>query len=332
MKAFIEDEVFRSPDFSLKALSLFTLSFQRGHPIELDESGAAFQRWLGRRGADDREACEFVIRFSLEQESRNPSRTRVIVATTSKSDWDAEVPRLTLNDALKLLEKPFRVLLEDSHTDRNFLLCMANERQRRFLEKAVRDGALRFDHGGGVERMTKEVEIDMRDDPSVRFTLWLLFDSDARRPGLPSHGVRKLAATCGPRIPHHQLRRRFIENYLTLNSLHGWAYSDRTRLRSRVPVFEAFMKMSDVQRHHYNMKRGFAGDGGAGAGTNRSGPGAGDLYDDLGDDNREALKGGFAQDIASLYAENVVQERDLHREGALAEMTPVIDDLIARIL
>ena len=103
------------------------------------------------------------------------------------------------------------------------------------------------------------------------------------------------------------------------------------RRRDRLPVFEAFLRMNDVQRHHYNLKEGFVGKDGNHGDAKRAGPNAGDLYDDLSAADRAALGGGFELNIASLYGERALHEHDLRREGALAEMTPVLDDLIARI-
>ncbi|HSN97762.1 MAG TPA: hypothetical protein VLS89_05670 [Candidatus Nanopelagicales bacterium] len=330
MKVFIEDEVFRGPGYHLDLLAVFQLALGGVHRIEVDEDGAGYREWLAERGAQDREECRRAVEFSLELESHRPAKTKIIIAVAS-SEWEREVPRLTLSDALELLKRPFRILLEDHEADRHFLLCMANEQQRRFLEDAARAGVVRFEHGGGLESMNRLVQEAMRSEPSARLTSWLVFDSDALRPGEPSDESAKLQATCGRKIPHHQLRRRAIENYLTRKALQGWTYNDPRGREARVGVFEAFYRMSDAQRHHYNMKNGFVGKDGKRGDSVRRKQSAGDLYGNLSQADRSALGGGFDAKIAGLFNDGSVEERDLAAEGALAEMGPVLNDLIARI-
>jgi hypothetical protein len=157
--------------------------------------------------------------------------------------------------------------------------------------------------------------------------MWVMFDSDAMTPGAPSSDSEALRAACQD-IAHHQLRRRYAESYLTRSALHGWAAgvprrADRER---RLDMFQAFVAMTDDQRHHYNMKHGFDSDAG------RTDATAGDLYANVSPAERQALAHGFGDDIAQLFAGESVTEADLRRDtSAWSELRPVLVDLLARI-
>ncbi len=87
--------------------------------------------------------------------------------------------------------------------------------------------------------------------------VWVLFDSDAQQPGQPSRDSEALRNTCTEAaLPHHQLQRRSIENYLPPRALYEWAGQRRgepaTRLLRKVQAFEALKPTTD--RHHVDMK------------------------------------------------------------------------------
>ena len=94
--------------------------------------------------------------------------------------------------------------------------------------------------------------------------------------------------------------------------------------------------MTNAQRHHYNMKEGFAKD------LPRKAE-AGDLYDDLPERARERLNRGFGKKIGMLFQDQYpgkqaqargiqyVFERELRRDGGWEELRPAIRDLFARL-
>jgi hypothetical protein len=76
----------------------------------------------------------------------------------------------------------------------------------------------------------------------------------------------------------------------------------------RLDRYKAFARLSNEQRYHYNMKKGFSGD--------EDGKGyadeVGTLYDGLDPSDREALKSGFNNQhgfsIADLFNETIVHD------------------------
>ena len=119
------------------------------------------------------------------------------------------------------------------------------------------------------------------------------------------------------------LRRREIENYLPQNVLRAWVHSrpgKRKRGKRRKRIFEAFLLLSPRQRHHFDMKLGFAA-------LAHDAPAYGALYADLQDAQVEALTRGFGTKIGELFDEEPA-ERDLRRDGGWDEMNPVVQSLI----
>jgi hypothetical protein len=94
--------------------------------------------------------------------------------------------------------------------------------------------------------------------------------------------------------------------------------------------------MIPSQRHHYNMKEGFAKD------RPRQAE-AGSLYEDLPPRDREQLEHGFGEKIGMLFQDRYpgrqkqvkstqyVFEGELRRDGGWKELRPAIRDLFARL-
>jgi hypothetical protein len=81
--------------------------------------------------------------------------------------------------------------------------------------------------------------------------------------------------------------------------------------------------MEKTQRHHFNMKSGFAGDEARQDGT------AGHLYDGVSATDKAALAQGFGQQVGSMFLSDLVTEGDLRRDASWAELRHVVQDLIA---
>jgi len=265
------------------------------------------------------------LEVSAQAEVLEPSRTVVEVTRAAPSDFEHNPIRLHLDDARQFLERPFVVLLEDQVSDRGFLACMMTEEERRFFERREALGFIRVDHGGGVGPMTRRVT-EEADSPANRHRLWLLFDSDAMQPGQPSRDSERLRIASAL-VPHHQLRRRYMESYLPHRALQAWAANQANRRvrEDRLARFRAFVDLSERQRHHYNMKTGFDGD------RDRTDNSAGTVYDDVPDESRRTLATGFGGDIGDLYQSGLVTEGDLRRDTGWDELRPVVLDLIARV-
>ena len=159
-------------------------------------------------------------------------------------------------------------------------------------------------------------------DPVRALRMWLLFDSDAMRPRRPSEASSELAHACERRgLPYHQLARRAIENYIPLPALRKWHRRPEQKRRVR-----ALGKLTPEQRHHYNMKHGFAGD------VTRASE-AGDLYDDLNADVRSALEHGIGKDIAELFGQEgfPMEAWWFHADGQSSETARMVGMLLSLV-
>lgn len=329
MRIIVEKAVFRSPPNPLTLISLFDMAMSGRHRIEPEELDAPeYLAWASVQDARTQEFCQEAIDQSIRAAAAEPSRFEIIVTAQAASEWDVNPPRLTLEDARAFLQRPFRILLEDSEADRHFFSCMADARQRDFLSRFLKEGWLVFENGGGITNIPKRINAFSDEVPAFRLKLWVMFDSDAlchHEPSDQSKTVHKLCAE--NRIPHRQLLRRSIENYLTLNALQGWAYNDLAHQEVRRPIYNAFRQLETIQRAFFNMKRGFDAD----SERHKISPGAQELYRKVTDDLRKALVRGFGDLISRLFQDGSVREADLRVEGVWSEMNPVISEVIARI-
>jgi hypothetical protein len=230
-------------------------------------------------------------------------------------------PRATLADSIRFLQRTFSALLEDLVSDRKFLLKMATGEQRSALLELEKRGLLTFVHGGGISSMPRFIDTWLAEGCHGHLRRWALFDSDALRPSEPSDQSEALRRKCvAANVPHHQLTRRNIENYVPSFALHHWALKD---WRHRERLFKAFRRLSNDQRNHYNMKEGFKRD------RDRQGKSAGNLFDGVSAADMAALETGFDKAIGEAFATEVVREEHLKRDGSWGEMNPVVTDLVA---
>jgi hypothetical protein len=317
LKLVLRDEVFRAS--ALKLAPLFTAALERRHRVEVDESGPLFRAWLAARSRDDRDEIQTAIDGSLEAEAREPARTLIEVADEAESDWAVIPPVITIDDALLVARAPFRVLVENSTSDRAFLLSVATVEQRRALERAEREGVLEFVQGGGIEQVTVQLITDAERSPGRRWSTFALVDGDALFHGRLSdsaRGVRTVCQILG--IACHVLKRRSIENYLTGASLRTWAeHREDAGRADRGRLVSAYLRMARTQRWYFHVKSGFS--------KRHACP----LYASLSAEDIRALGRGFGDRVGKLFDEGRVLNHDMRREGALRELQPVLEQLIA---
>jgi hypothetical protein len=271
------------------------------------------------------EEIRFAVDWSLEAEALEPSATRVIVGNHQVNNWTAKPLHVRVDDARLFLDASFSIVLEDATSDRDFLLKMLTPEERAFIHKQLTQGFLRIEHGGGLSNMRRQLA-DRGQAPSSRYKTWVLFDSDSLRPEAPSKESELLRATCGD-IPHHQLQRRFVESYLPAHALHAWAATGNARnvRRARFELINAFLQMRAEQRHHFNMKNGFAQD------SKRTDASAGDLYAAVSATDHATLAQGFGERIGELFGTEYVTEQDLRADSGWSELRPAIVRLLAEL-
>lgn len=171
--------------------------------------------------------------------------------------------RLPIHLGLELLGRSFDVRLENSRTDRAFLLAIARPEWRQRLLRWEEREWLRFVHGGGFPQLLDDYVAFLRQNRGNprsflrRRRLWFVFDSDRLRPGAaPARGPRRLAKRCDDTgVGAWCLRRRFIESYLPPHEVDQWAREHAPPRR-----LDAYRRLDHERQRFVNLKRGILRD------------------------------------------------------------------------
>lgn len=328
--------VFDSVLWDMDLIALFPLALDYGHRIIVVPSGAE-DTWVGRQ------AQTLVYRDYLEffqvDEGKTPSSCVVQIDDIGRSRWDQDPPRLTLQDARRLLERPLQVLVENGRNDGQFLKHFAPPPWRERLEEATEKKRLVYAHGGGRD-LPKQLG-PLLQDPMLRLRLFVVCDSDARVPiqdELPLEDQvgdvpREMICKCRDAqfSSYYVLRRRFIENYIPPEVLLRW-FSNHTNNKVGQNAANAFKRLSDsAHRHHYNMKQGLRQDRKSIEARHHK------QYEALwGKESVASLIGalepGFGKDIAKLYQTHehfVFEERWKQRDGQYKEGQALAERILA---
>ncbi len=305
-----------------------------------DEAHSDFREWMGSLDDKSRSEWHTALDSGARTDGMEPSAYEIEIVQGNHSSWDLPRPKLTLQDALVLLDEKFTIILEGDAEDRDFLERMSTPEQDRTLRKFEECRGLQIVLGGGLSSMLKKAKRDAA-EPGARLRRWYLFDSDGLRPGEESTQSKLLREQCEAaghrqvrkpgraKLPHLQLRRRMIENYLPYNALREWVHELPPRTRQgRKRLFDAFRNLgafegSTVPRqHHFNMKTGLK--------RGRDAQVKGEIFGDLTEEVTRALHDGFGEDIAKLF-KSTVRREDLRKDGGWSEVNPQIGQLIALI-
>lgn len=227
------------------------------------------------------EACCRQVRQVLEQGvgaanglSADAVGIRLVAGT--RSDWGAG--RLCLPDALRLLQTPLGVMVENRRADWRFLLALAPPVQRDRLRQALDHGWLEILHAGGLGEMKAWLE-ELLEQPFTSVSnaarlsrLWVMFDRDAdpadRSQPSQASIVMKTLCESAPVLPwplgHYRLGRRAIENYLPEAALRRWqsekSGAEGTRRREVVDAFCKLRRNQPAAARQYQMKAGLMAD------------------------------------------------------------------------
>lgn len=255
-----------------------------------------FSRWIEQLDPRVRSNIEHARDWSDHEEASAPSALEISVGSST------EEPSLSPEEAWLHLQRPYRLLLEDGVTDREFLLRMCPPHERAFLRERIEKEWLEAEHGGGVPRMPQRVRWlhERARATGLELHASCIFDSDREAAGgLPSDHVRKLARACAEAGVHsHCLERRAIENYLPRSALEAWvlgAPGGPNRYHRRRKL-DALMTRG-LQAHHF-----------------------------------EKLKDTLGPQLGGFYADDTkINERDLDAEGGPSELRPFIQELVRRV-
>lgn len=283
MRVLIDAAFFAGPEAEdLAFLHLFSLAHDGRHmlltaPTFGPDGPREVLDWL----AGLPEVCCRQIRQVLEQGVRVASglpadAVGVRLVAGSNSDWSAG--RLCLPDALRLLQTPLGVMVENRRADWRFLLALAPPVQRNRLQQAFDHGWLEILHAGGLGEMKAWLEeLLVRPFTSLSnaarlLRLWVMFDRDADpadrgQPSQESIAMKTLCESAPLRpwpLGHYQLGRRAIENYLPEAVLRRWQSEksgpEGTRRREVVDAFCKLRRDQPAAARQYHMKSGLLAD------------------------------------------------------------------------
>ncbi|KFA90797.1 hypothetical protein [Archangium violaceum] len=311
--------------YPLALLELFNLCLDQDcHTLEVEPLDAPeLKRWTDTLTPAQQKEIEFILDASAERQLRDPPASVVRVADVEEARWEGTVPRLPLRGAVALLRKPLRVLIEGVH-DEHFLHAIVPHFYRARFEDWSKREMLKLEHRGGLQNLGHALEQECQ-ARERRLRLFVMFDSDARKRGEPHSESRKVARFCKRNaLAHHQLERRAIDNYIPEPAIERWLKQKHPReFDGRwLPRLQAFRLLSDEQRHHYNMKKGFRGD--------REGAGLADIFDRfLSTKPGQAahLEEGFSPAVAETFLERI-PDAWLAQDGQAPELMELFEKLL----
>lgn len=330
MRVVLETAVFAKTPLT-DLLPFLWFAWSGRHRIDIEDPDAEeYRRWLDTLSDQRlREDWEEAVRRGQSEGAKEPSFHEVRVTVRERSAWSLPIPSLTVTSAVDLLQRPYRILVENGISDRCFLLSICgSQRERMWIEERIEREWVEVEHCGGIEHLRARAE-HMRKDVGRAMRCSALFDSDALQPRRPSKASRKAMEACGSEIHRHQLAWRSIENFLPRAALERWCKqaSGEEQKRREGAVKALFALMSLEQRAHYSMKEGFAKD-------EKRGSEVGNLYDGLSTKlsgrQREMLREGLGSDIATLYQHSVRPE-DFEDSEAVRAMRLFVQEIIERI-
>lgn len=221
-------------------------------------------------------------------------RLRTMVADVVDDPAAKPLPKITLPDAIDLVNFPATLWVENDRNDRRFLLSMMPAEQRAMFLEWETSKIFKFDSRGGLgelrvalEEFTDRGSLDPRTNRA-------LFDSDGEVPGHRGDLAQLMITFCEKtHLNYHYLVRRAIENYIPRKALWSWAlHTDSKTQAVRRRKIEAFDRMNEDQRHHFRMKTGWDKQPSAAVVA---------LFADVSNEDRSTLLKGIDANIASVY-------------------------------
>lgn len=178
------------------------------------------------------------------------------IVSISDNDLDA----FTLKEAIKYLEQPFQLIIENSLNDAPFFDSLI----KHFPENAAKlkqhkeERWFQYDMGGGssvrhsIEAKIKSFEGSVyRKNAHEYLRCFVLIDSDREYPEklLDTKTVNLIQFLEERNIPYHILEKREMENYLPQE-----AY---TEITSKNVMIDALLSLSPLQMDHFDIEDGF---------------------------------------------------------------------------
>lgn len=178
---------------------------------------------------------------------------------TSSQKYDFEVCRGTdaeykysVEDAIKWLNQPFLLILENSDNDGYFIdaLIRCFSRRSKKISRLKSETWFKFAMGGGAESIIHVIEAEKKNygGKSKFLRCFVLIDSDKEYPEMPSKKMALLNYLEGEKIQYFVLEKREIENYMPDDILKS--FNDT--------YLDIYLNMSEIQKDYFDIEKGFA--------------------------------------------------------------------------
>jgi hypothetical protein len=167
----------------------------------------------------------------------------------------------TIIEAIKYLEQPFTLILENSHNDAHFINCLIKHfrRQSKTLKTHLEERWVEFGMGGG-STILDTINTKLQSFSSMIFPkdklcylrFFVLTDSDKNHPETPldSHKINLRLTLEQYKIPYHFLEKREMENYLP-----DEAFSE---IKNNTEFIQAYLKLTPIQKDYFDLEKGFS--------------------------------------------------------------------------
>lgn len=241
-------EVFRHLDRVLDALVDERHRWEERDPAAVEQSAWASEE--GRAGRRVLDAVEKLLGAQLYEERQEEQATLMHTMTLTVTLAAAPPLALLPSEAVKALEMPAFVIVENGESDRAFLDAMLRAFGRAALKDALDRGLWEVVSAGGGGEIPKRVAERMARIGEGPRRVLILSDSDRLTPGEQTKTVKDITACAQAHgVKAILLGKREIENYLPYEAL--W---EKNRHRKRC---NAYLQLAQEQRDHYDMKKGF---------------------------------------------------------------------------
>lgn len=215
-------------DLTLVALCAFA---QSGRHRIIPDDRTAWDEWLAELPLGLAEEVRFAWDESERRAAEGGMSERAEVLPASSGSWTTPI-QLTPSEALVLLGRPLRVLLENGRNDRGFILAFADRSSRIALLRAEQEGWVVFETAGGKGELLKRLKDAPHTAAREVFRTIFLCDSDARQPRVfsgESTRVKEILENLSQKYARRPgyfgavLSRRAAENYVPPSAVLDWA-------------------------------------------------------------------------------------------------------------
>lgn len=244
----VKADIFRQEQ-ARELTRLINLAIYKGrYDIFVDISTIAEAVW-NHFSPSDKEVLEERFERWVQEGSQ---RADLVVSEAGNSEFFA------LDEAIRYLDQPFKIVLENSLNDAYFLEALRRnfKNKSKKITRLKENGFLSYENAGGKNNLKNWVEAALRafgslpKSPERYLRLFVLVDSDRKFKGHSPSDLQALEKYLKEKsIPHHILEKREMENYLpdeTFEKISG----NRDYIR-------AYLNLTPEQKDYFDIQKGF---------------------------------------------------------------------------